>query len=80
MHVFNDNDWQLMVLSTVAGRGLYQLMICFLALSQGWQEFSWSSPFANVGSLLYIGCAGVLLGACETTAQLCISSESAKRN
>ena len=36
-------------------------MICFLALSQGWREFRWSNPLANIGSLLYIGSAGVLL-------------------
>ena len=52
---------QLKVLSTVVGRGVYQCLIALLALSQGWADFKWNDPLTNVGALLYISCAAVLL-------------------
>jgi Ca2+-binding EF-hand superfamily protein len=52
---------QLKVLSTVVGRGIYQCLIALLALSQGWTDFSWGDPLTNVGALLYISCAAILL-------------------
>eukprot|EP01043_Picozoa_sp_COSAG02_P050264 COSAG02_NODE_5148_length_4590_cov_5.242485_3_plen_462_part_00 len=52
---------QLKVLSTVAGRGVYQCLIALLALSQGWADFSWGDPLTNIGALLYISSAALLL-------------------
>lgn len=52
---------QLKVLSTVAGRGVYQCLIAVLAFSQGWADFSWDDPLTNIGALLYISSAAVLL-------------------
>ncbi len=52
---------QLKVLSTVVGRGVYQCLIALLALSQGWADFGWDEPLTNIGALLYISCAALLL-------------------
>ena len=49
-------------LTTVCGRGVYQILIGCLALSQGFQNFSWHDPLADLGALLYVGSALVLLG------------------
>lgn len=53
---------EFMVLTTVAGRGVFQVLIGLLAASQGWQNFSFDKPLADdVGPTLYLGMAGVLL-------------------
>ena len=52
---------QLKFLTTVAGRGIYQIFLAFLTLSQGSADFSFRAPFAEPGPLLYILLAVVLL-------------------
>ena len=52
---------EFLVLTTVLGRGAFQILIGLLAASQGWQNFSLKDPLADVGAVLYLGMAAVLL-------------------
>ena len=48
-------------ISIRAGRGVYQCLVALLALSQGSADFNFGDPLTNIGALLYISCAAVLL-------------------
>ena len=52
---------EFLVLTTVVGRGAFQILVGLLAASQGWQNFSLTDPLADLGAVLYLGMAAVLL-------------------
>ena len=76
---------RVLIVTTVAGRGIFQLLVAFLALSQGttpqfpfslrfffapnfcfaicagWDKFTFTDPWSDIPSVLYLGTALVLL-------------------
>ena len=58
---FTIHDFTLSNFTIHAGRGVYQCLVALLALSQGWADFNFGEPLTNIGALLYISCAAVLL-------------------